>query len=335
MPIPPVSLHAYDSDFDGFAHSLGAAFERYGFAVIGDHGLSQSMLDEALRQTRALFALPESVKLGYAVPGGAGQRGYTPFGREAARGAATSDLKEFWHVGRDLPPDHPHRAVMPGNLWPMELPGFRPALSALYAGLDRLGGRLLRAIARHLDLPIDAFEDPTYFAGWLYTAAAHFPKLHGNSLLFWLLLPVGLAAATRFALDAARPGSDPRQRVAILFLLGLLLASTLNSICAQKYYDAPILLFLIWHSRVEAARDPWRLTALGALILLFAAYFAVYVATAKPDATGLSQHAAKPVRFVAGKDEHRSAVLLAFARCDPGLQPQRGVDCGRFIAGFA
>ena len=161
MLIPPVSMQAYDRDFDGFARDLGASFERYGFAVISDHGLAQPMLDRALSETKALFALPDAVKRAYAVPGGAGQRGYTPFGREAAKGAATSDLKEFWHVGRDLPIRHPHRAFMPENLWPVELPGFRPALSALYADLDRLGGRVLRAVARHLDLPVDAFEAAT------------------------------------------------------------------------------------------------------------------------------------------------------------------------------
>ena len=162
MLIPPVSMQAYDRDFDGFARDLGWAFERYGFAVISDHGLPQPMLDEALRQTKSLFALPDAVKRAYAVPGGAGQRGYTPFGREAAKGAATSDLKEFWHVGRELAPDSPYGAVMPDNLWPAERPGFRPAMSALYAALDQLGGRVLRAVARHLRLPDDAFEDSTH-----------------------------------------------------------------------------------------------------------------------------------------------------------------------------
>ena len=161
MSIKPVSLKAYDGDFDGFARDLGAAFERYGFAVIGDHGLPQAMLNEALAQTKAFFALPDAQKLAYAVPGGAGQRGYTPFGREAAKGAATRDLKEFWHVGRDLPPRHPYRSAMPDNLWPSELPKFRASLSALYDALDDLGQRVLCAIAHHLKLADNAFQDPT------------------------------------------------------------------------------------------------------------------------------------------------------------------------------
>ena len=161
MSIAPVSLAAYDRSFDGFARDLGAAFERYGFAVISDHGLPEPLLDEALQETKSLFALPGPAKLAYAVSGGAGQRGYTPFGREAAKGAAAHDLKEFWHIGRELPAGHPYRALMPDNLWPAELPRFRPALSALYEALDTLGGRVLRAIAHHLGLTTDALEDPT------------------------------------------------------------------------------------------------------------------------------------------------------------------------------
>ena len=77
----------------------------------------------------------------------------TPLRARGGQGAATHDLKEFWHVGRELPPGSPYRAVMPDNLWPAERPGFQPALLALYEALDRLGSRVLRAIARHLRLP--------------------------------------------------------------------------------------------------------------------------------------------------------------------------------------
>ncbi len=161
MAIAPVAMSAYQSDFDSFARQLGASFERYGFAVISEHGLSQAMLDAALGQAKALFALPEAEKSAYAIPGGAGQRGYTPFGREAAKGATIQDLKEFWHVGRELAPgSHPH-AIMPANLWPRELPDFRPATLALYQALDELGGRILQAIAHHLHVARDAFDEPT------------------------------------------------------------------------------------------------------------------------------------------------------------------------------
>ena len=148
MPIAPVSLHDYDRDFLAFSRGLGGAFERYGFAVIADHGVAPMLIDRALAETRAVFALPDAAKRACVVPGGAGQRGYTPFGREAAKGADVHDLKEFWHVGREQAPgaDTP----LAGNVWPTEVPGFREAALQLYDALEALGARVLRAIARHL-----------------------------------------------------------------------------------------------------------------------------------------------------------------------------------------
>ena len=155
MTIEPVSLSRYDRDFAGFARDLGRSFERYGFAVVADLDLPPAVVDRALDRAKAFFALPEPVKRRYQIAGGAGQRGYTPFRVETAKGADHPDLKEFWHVGRDLPPDHPYRAWLAENLWPDEVQGFRQDVAALYAGLDQLGARLLRAVARHLGLDDD------------------------------------------------------------------------------------------------------------------------------------------------------------------------------------
>jgi isopenicillin N synthase-like dioxygenase len=158
--IEPVSYARYETDFDGFARDLGASFRRWGFAVISDHGLDQAAIDAALDQAKAFFALPDPVKRRWHIPGSAGARGYTPFGVETAKGAAYHDLKEFWHVGRDLPEGHPFRAVMPDNVWPDDaLPAFRPQVQGLYDALDGLGNRVLRAVARSLDLPDPFFED--------------------------------------------------------------------------------------------------------------------------------------------------------------------------------
>ncbi|MDR3507426.1 MAG: 2-oxoglutarate and iron-dependent oxygenase domain-containing protein [Caulobacteraceae bacterium] len=158
MSIVPVSLTAYQADFDGFSQALGASFERYGFAVISDCDLPAEVIDRALASARAFFDLPEATKRAYVAPGGGGQRGYTPFGVETAKGADHYDLKEFWHVGRQLPEGHPYRAIYGDNLWPSEVPDFRANLIALYDGLEALGHRLLRAIARHLNLADDFFE---------------------------------------------------------------------------------------------------------------------------------------------------------------------------------
>ncbi len=156
--ITPVSFSRYGADFDGFARDLGGSFARYGFAVISEHDLDQARIEAALAAAKAFFALPEAVKEAYRQPGGAGQRGFTPFGVETAKGSGHFDLKEFWHVGRDLPEGHPYRAAMPDNVWPSEIGGFREAMSWLYGALDGLGVQVLRAIARYLGLAPDAFD---------------------------------------------------------------------------------------------------------------------------------------------------------------------------------
>ncbi|WP_374517078.1 2-oxoglutarate and iron-dependent oxygenase domain-containing protein, partial [Brevundimonas sp.] len=118
----------YDANFQAFSDQLGASFERYGFAVIADHGLDQAIIDAALGDAKAFFALPEEVKRQYHQPGTGGARGLTPFGVEAAKGATAVDLKEFWHVGRELPEGHPYRKYMRDNVWPTEVAGFREHL---------------------------------------------------------------------------------------------------------------------------------------------------------------------------------------------------------------
>jgi isopenicillin N synthase-like dioxygenase len=158
--IEPVSLTLYQEDFDGFAQKLGASFARYGFAVVADHDLPEDLVEGAIGRTKAFFALPDEVKRRYHVEGGAGQRGYTPFGIETAKGAAHKDLKEFWHVGRELPSGHPLHKYMPDNIWPAEVEGFQPYIGGLYDGLDELGVRLLRAIARYLKIGDHFFDEP-------------------------------------------------------------------------------------------------------------------------------------------------------------------------------
>jgi isopenicillin N synthase-like dioxygenase len=157
--ITPVSMTRYDADFQGFSDALGASFQRFGFAVVADHGLDEARIAAALDDAKAFFALPEDVKRQYHQPGTGGARGLTPFGVEAAKGAATVDLKEFWHVGRELPEGHRYRSFMRDNVWPAETPGFKPHVYGMYEDLDALGRKILRAIARYLGLDDGYFDD--------------------------------------------------------------------------------------------------------------------------------------------------------------------------------
>ncbi|WP_118857486.1 isopenicillin N synthase family dioxygenase [Sphingomonas mesophila] len=157
--VASVSLAEADRDPQAFADELGRSFVDYGFAIIRDHGIPQPLIDDAEDKARALFALPEEVKRRYKVEGSGGARGYTPFGIETAKGAKAHDLKEFWHVGRDLPEDHPFRAHMGDNVWPAEVAGFRETFQRLYTAFDEAGVKILRAVARFLKIDEEYFTD--------------------------------------------------------------------------------------------------------------------------------------------------------------------------------
>jgi isopenicillin N synthase-like dioxygenase len=157
--IASVSLRDADRDPEAFAQKLGRSFEEYGFAIIADHGIPDDLIHRAEEKAKAFFALPEEVKRKYLIPGGGGARGYTPFGIETAKGLKAHDLKEFWHVGRDLPPGHRFRDHMPDNLWPSEIPAFKDTFLELFATFDRTGLKVLKAIARYLKIDEDYFED--------------------------------------------------------------------------------------------------------------------------------------------------------------------------------
>ena len=174
--IAPVSFARFGEDFPGFAEALGASFARFGFAVISDHGLPQAKIDAALGAAKAFFALPQAAKLNYRLPN-AGQRGYTPFGVETAKGHAHYDLKEFWHTGRELPPGHPLRAYMADNLWPDgDVAGFREAVGWLYGALDGMGLKVLEAIAAWLGLARGFFA-PTVDQGNSVLRLLHYPPV--------------------------------------------------------------------------------------------------------------------------------------------------------------
>ena len=165
-----------DARPDAFARTLMGSFEDCGFAVVEHHGLDQGVIDEAARAAKTFFALPAAEKGRWHVPGQAGARGYTPFGVETAKGAGRPDLKEFWHVGRELPDGHPNRAFMPDNLWPEGPASFQPSMRRLYAELDALGAVLLEATARGLGLEPGWFADKTG-AGDTVLRLAHYPPV--------------------------------------------------------------------------------------------------------------------------------------------------------------
>jgi isopenicillin N synthase-like dioxygenase len=168
-------------DRQAFMDELGAAYREWGFAGIRNHGIPQSQIDEAYQTFQAFFALPEGVKRKYHITGGGGARGYTQFGVETAKGAQYSDLKEFWHIGREIPRDSKYATDMPENLWPDEVPGFQRVGYGLYQSLDALGSQVLSALALHIGLDEDYFADKTN-SGNSILRPIHYPPITADDI---------------------------------------------------------------------------------------------------------------------------------------------------------
>ena len=170
----PVPFPLWQEDKAAFADALGRSFRETGFAVIADHPIPQSVIDDNLEAAKAFFALPESTKLKYDGRAGGGQRGYTAFGVENAKGKAEADLKEFWHTGRALPADSPYRASMADTPSVREVADFDAATRAMYQALDNFGRELLHAVSLHLKLD-EAWFDHKVDMGNSILRLLHYP----------------------------------------------------------------------------------------------------------------------------------------------------------------
>ena len=158
--IPVVSLNQQITSLDEQVTQIGDSLKKWGFVTLVDHGVDLTLLERGYQVARKVFALSEPLKLACEDVEGGRQRGYTPFLLEKAKGQSEPDLKEFWHIGRTLPQDHPASlsGLMRPNLYPKELPEFKVVMSELYLQMDHLARSMLSVIARYLDLDSEAFS---------------------------------------------------------------------------------------------------------------------------------------------------------------------------------
>ena len=177
--IPVIRLEDYRSGDPGrkgaFVEALGRGFEEFGFVTLDAHGVDRALVRKAYKLFEAFFALPEEVKLRYSGVEG-GQRGYTPFGREHAKDHPVADLKEFWHVGRELAVGHPFHGHYPENVWPAEMPDMAATMQELFRQLDSCVSSLLEALATFYGLPDRTFADMVV-DGNSIVRAIHYPPV--------------------------------------------------------------------------------------------------------------------------------------------------------------
>ncbi|RPG86883.1 MAG: isopenicillin N synthase family oxygenase [Coraliomargarita sp. TMED73] len=142
-------LKGNEAEKQAFRTRLYESLKDTGFIILTDHGIDLSRLHKAYATVTAFFDLPNEEKNKYIV-GSGGQRGFTPYGKEHAKGSKAADLKEFWHVGRD--------SIEP-NVWPENLSDFKEDVGWLFEALDTTGLLLLEALTEPLNVSKQYFEE--------------------------------------------------------------------------------------------------------------------------------------------------------------------------------
>ncbi len=178
--IPILDMSRFDSDRDSFVAEIGAAYREYGFCGFKNHGIDADLVENAYQVFRQLFAMSEETKQGYHRDGGSGERGYTGLGVEQAKDYGVPDLKEFWHIGREIAAGNPFPEILLPNIWPSEIADFQARGYALYAALDSLGNRILSALALHLGLDENWFNDKVNFGNSILRPI-HYPPIGADT----------------------------------------------------------------------------------------------------------------------------------------------------------
>lgn len=183
--VPELSLLSYlngeKNDQLRFVDNLFLGLKDYGFIILTDHPIDQDKVDFAYDKTHEFFSQPIDTKLKYYDPKGGGQRGYTPYKTEHAKDQKAPDLKEFWHVGRELEASSRYFEQYPKNVWPSEVKDFKQVMSDLYNAMDATSVVLLEAIGRGLDLPENFFRDMVN-DGNSILRVIHYPPTHGEDV---------------------------------------------------------------------------------------------------------------------------------------------------------
>jgi len=160
--VPELSLLSYvngtSADQIKFVDDLFTGLKDYGFIILKDHTIEQKKIDRAYELVQEFFHLPLETKMKYKMDNG-GQRGYTPFKTEHAKDNKNPDLKEFWHVGRELAASSQYKGVYPENIWPSEVAEFEKTFKDLYQAMDMTSVILLEAIGKALDVPNTFFKE--------------------------------------------------------------------------------------------------------------------------------------------------------------------------------
>jgi isopenicillin N synthase-like dioxygenase len=180
MAIPVVDLAQFLSGNEktktSFVQELGNAYEDVGFVAVKNHGIPENLISDLYKFVQQFFSLPLNKKKDYEKAELAGQRGYTSFGKEHAKGSEAPDLKEFFQFGQTVEDNDPIKSEYPENVFVNEVPQFTPTFFSAYRAFEKSGTSMLQAIALYLNLD-EHFFDAQVHNGNSILRAIHYPPI--------------------------------------------------------------------------------------------------------------------------------------------------------------
>jgi isopenicillin N synthase-like dioxygenase len=180
MSIPVVNLADFLSGDpqlkQAFVNQLGKAYEDVGFVAVKNHGIPDDLIADLYKYVQQFFAMPSDAKKKYEVAGLAGQRGYTSFGKEHAKGSDAPDLKEFFQYGQMVEDNDPVKNEYPDNVKVNEVAAFNVTFEKAYRAFEKSGRALLQAIALYLGLDENYFDEHIH-NGNSILRAIHYPPI--------------------------------------------------------------------------------------------------------------------------------------------------------------
>jgi isopenicillin N synthase-like dioxygenase len=180
MSIPVVDLDQFRNGTAeqkaAFVQELGKAYEEVGFVAVKNHGIPDKLIAELYEYVQKFFSLPIDKKREYQIAGLAGQRGYTSFGQEHAKGSDAPDLKEFFQYGQTVENGAVVNEDYPPNVQVDEIKPFNPTLQSAYRNFEESGKYLLRAIAIYLGLNEQFFDENIEYGNSILRCI-HYPPI--------------------------------------------------------------------------------------------------------------------------------------------------------------
>ena len=180
-PFKILSFKEKKKDNKNFSKELGDSFKQWGFAGIKEHTIDSYLVKDVISLFSEFFSLPNEIKESYYNSDLGGARGYTPIKIETPKGGKNPDIKEFWHVGRNLKLDDPYRKWMHDNFIINEMPELSEKANILFTQFDEFGQSLLQSIALYLDLE-EGYFSSAVDKGNSVMRAIHYPPVKSNEI---------------------------------------------------------------------------------------------------------------------------------------------------------